>query len=208
MINALKKYFFQGIILLLVILLVVQRCSQPAPPKPDVVIKHDTVWVKGSGSGTSVPRVVDSIPYPVDRLIKDTKYVPDTNYPKLLKQYRDLLSLYFGTIVQRDTVKLDTTAIVYITDKVSENRIFSRSFTYDYKYPFVKETITQPAKLRNQIYIGGSLQGSFTNPVNQINAGFLLRNKKEQIFGAYTGINMDGQLVLGIQSYWKIHIGK
>lgn len=203
-----KKYFLQAIIALLVVLLVVQRCSQPAPPKPDVVIKHDTVWVEKHGSGTSVPRVVDSIPYPVEKLIKDTKYVPDTNYPRLLAQYRQLLSLYLSTIIQKDTIKLDTTGVVYITDKIAENRVFARTFTYDYKYPFVKETITQPAKLRNQIYIGGAIQGSFTNPVNQINAGFLLRNKKEQIFGAYTGINMDGQLQLGIQSYWKIHIGK
>lgn len=206
MIEIIKKYFLFGIIVVLVILLFISRCSHPNP-KPDIVIKRDTVWIVKEGSGTSVPRVVDSIPYPVDKLIKETKYVPDTNYPKLLKQYKELVSLYLRTVVLKDTVKLDTVANVYITDYVSENKIFDRKYTYDFKYPFVKETITKTVA-RNQLYIGGALQGNFTNPISQISAGLMLKNKKDQLFGAYAGMDMNGQLQLGVQSYWKIHIGK
>jgi hypothetical protein len=81
-------------------------------------------------------------------------------------------------------------------------------FSYNLKYPIITKIITLPPPSRNQLYIGGSLQGTLTNPVNQINAGVMLKNKKDQLYGAYTGVTMKGEVVVGIQSYWKISFRK
>ena len=168
------------------------------------VIKRDTVWIHHIDTVYTKPKIVKSIP----DTIYEPKWVPDPNYDKLVKQYKDLMTLYFSTDIAKDTLKIDTLGHVYVTDWIWKNKIESRKFTYNIKTPTIKEVITNPVKPRNQLYIGGALQGSFTNPINQINAGILLKNKKDQIFGAYTGMDMDGQLQFGVQSYWKIHIGK
>lgn len=140
--------------------------------------------------------------------VYEEKWIPNPDYDKLKQQYKDLLTLYFNTHVVKDTLKIDSIGHVYVTDWVYKNQIESRKYTYDLSRYTIKESITLPAKLRNQLYIGGSLQGNFINPINQVTAGLLLKNKKDQIFGAYTGINKDAEWVLGVQSYWKIHIGK
>ena len=84
--------------------------------------------------------------------------------------------------------------------------IVGRSYKYDLKYPKIKETITikEPYKPKNQLYLGGEISGSRLNLVDQINAGLLFKNKKDQIFGAKVGLNLDGQLHAGVSSYWKI----
>lgn len=199
-----KTYFLHLIIGLLVILLLVSRCNKPKPDVVEPIIKRDTVWLTHVDTVYTKPKIVYSKP----DTIYEPKWLPNPNYDKLLQQYKDLMTLYFTTNTLKDTLKLDSLGHVYVTDWVWKNKIESRKFTYNIKVPVVKETITNPVKPRNQLYIGGAIQGSITNPVNQINAGILLKNRKDQIFGAYTGMNMDGQLQLGLQSYWKIHIGK
>jgi len=206
MTEMIKKYFLAGIIFLLVILLFISRCNKPKPEVQKPIIHIDTIWVEKHGTGTSIPHIVDSVRYNVS--VPEPYYVPDSNYPKLLKQYNELLSLYFQKNIMKDTLKLDSVGHVYITDQVYKNKIAFRDFTYDIKYPKVKETIILPAKLRNQVYLGGSLQGNVVHPVSQINAGLMIKNKKDQLFGAYAGLDYNGQMQLGIQGYFKIHLGK
>ena len=146
--------------------------------------------------------------YTDPKVIIESKYLPDSNYATLYKQYQDLLVLYFQRNVLKDTLRIDSLGSVYVTDTVSKNLISGRLYNYTIKYPKITETVIVPAKPRNQLYIGGSLQGNLINPVNQINAGVMLKNKKDQLYGISAGINMNGQLQLGISSYWKIHLGK
>jgi len=202
--NVIKNYFLYLIIGVLMILLLMSRCNKPKPDVVEPIIKRDTVWITHVDTIYTKPKIVYSKP----DTVYETKWLPNPEYDKLLQQYNDLLKLYFATNITKDTLKLDSLGHIYVTDWVWKNQIESRKFTYNIKIPVVKESITNPVKPRNQLYIGGALQGNFTNPVNQINAGLLLKNKKDQIFGAYTGIDIDGQLQLGVQSYWKIHIGK
>ena len=202
--NFIKKYFLYLIIGLLLILLLLSRCNKPKPGPVEPIIKRDTVWISHVDTVYTKPKVV----YTKPDTIYELKWLPNPDYDKLKQQYNDLLKLYFSTNTVKDTLRLDSLGHVYVTDWVWKNKIESRKFTYNIKVPVIKETITNPVKPRNQLYIGGALQGNLTNPVSQINAGVLLKNKKDQIFGAYTGVDHDGQLNLGIQSYWKIHIGK
>lgn len=201
--NFVKQHFFHLIIVLLFVIIILQRCDKPTIVEKPIIIR-DTVWVHVKDTVYTKPKIVYTKP---DTVI-DTTYLPNPDYGKLKEQYRDLLTKYFNTNVTKDTLKIDSIGHVYVTDWVWKNQIESRKYTYDIKFPVIKETITPPVKTRNQLYIGGSLQGNFTNPINQINAGLLLKNKKDQIFGLYTGMNMEGQLQYGIQSYWKISFRK
>ena len=155
-------------------------------------MKHDSII-------NSKPQLINTIHVP-----PEIKYLPDTNYEKLLAQYREILSLYLDKNIQKDSLKIDSLGYVYVTDTVTKNLIKSRIYDYNLRHPVITTTIINPPVRKTQLYAGGSLQGSVLYPVNQISGGFLLKNKKDQIFGAYTGINKDGQLQLGISSYWKI----
>jgi len=195
-----KKYFLFLVIAILVLLLFLGRCSKKVISEAPI-IKHDTVWVKHDSIITSKPLIIYTKPPPPE-VIKE--YLPDTNYNKLVIQYNNLLTLYLNKNTEKDSLKLDSLGYVYVTDIVYKNLIDSRSYHYNIKYPKITTTITLPAPKKNQIYIGGALEGNTSSIVNQLNAGFLLKNRKDQIYGVYSGINKDGQLQFGIQSYWKI----
>lgn len=184
----------------------IERLSQKTPEAPKPIIVRDTVWVAKTGSATTTPQLINSIPYPVDRLTKEVQYLPDTNYQKLVVQYQNLLQLYLTKNIQKDSLKIDSIGYVSVTDTVTKNLIANRKFSYNLKYPVITNTITLPPKPRNQLYIGGGIQGNQTSLVNQFNAGLLWKNKKDQIFGVYSGINTDVKLQFGVQSYWKINL--
>lgn len=184
----------------------VDRCSQKKVTPPDSIIVRDTVWVDHGGTGSSIPQLVNTIPYPVDRLTKEVQYLPDTNYQKLVNQYREILLLYLAKNIQKDSLKIDSIGYVSITDTVTKNLIANRKFKYNLKYPVITNTITLQPIPRNQLYIGGGLEGNKVNLINQINAGFLFKNKKDQIYGIYGGIDGNANINFGIQSYWKINL--
>ena len=206
MITFLKTNFLTLLVVILVGLLLIDRCSQKkdVPIAPTIV--RDTIWTEHTSTGNNIPSLINSIPYPIDRLTKEIQYLPDTNYHKLLIQYQNLLSLYLVKNIQQNKIKIDSIGFVFITDTVTKNLITGRKFSYDLKYPIITNTITLPPTLRNQIYIGGSLEGNKLNPINQLNAGFLLKNKRDQIYGVYGGIDKNINFNLGIQSYWKINL--
>ena len=202
--NFIKQNFLVLIIGMLVILLILSRCNQPKPDPVKPIIKIDTIWISHINTVHTKPRLVYSDP----KVIIEPKYLPDTNYAKLRKQYQDLLTLYFQRNIIKDTLRIDSLGKVYVTDTVSKNLIAGRLYNYTIKYPNITKTIILPPPSRNQLYIGGSLEGNLINPISQINAGLMLKNKKDQLYGISAGINKDGQLQFGIQSYWKIHLGQ
>ena len=202
--NIVIKYWYSFIILLLVVLLLVSRCNQPKPDPQKPIITRDTVWISHTGTVKTKPKLVYTNP----KVRIDSIFLPDKDYEKLRKQYQDLLVLYFQRNVLKDILKLDSLGYVYVTDTVSKNLISGRVYNYSIKYPKVIETIKLPPVSRNQLYIGGMLQGNLTNPVSQINAGLMLKNKKDQLYGISAGMNKDGQMIIGISSYWKISFRK
>jgi hypothetical protein len=204
--NFLKTNFLPLIILLLVVILFIDRCSEKRKPIAQPTIVHDTVLVNHTGTTISVPHLINSVPYPIERLTREIKYIPDTNYKKLLIQYQNLLELYLLKNIQKDSLKIDSIGYVSVTDTITKNLISNRNYSYNLHYPIITNTITLPAKPRNQMYIGGALQGNPGALINQINAGLLWKNKKDQIFGGYIGVNGNATFNYGIQSYWKINL--
>lgn len=199
----LKDYFFLAIILSLVVIIFLQRSGNPPEVKPPIIVR-DTVWMHYDSIVYAKPETVEVIP-PTNI---PPHYIPDTNYITLVKQYNELLILYLQKNIQKDKLVLKDFGYINVTDTVYENLIKGRSYEYHIKYPQITEHITTYTSPKNQLYIGGSLQGSMLYPINQINTGILLKNKKDQIFGGYAGINKDGQLQLGVSSYWKIKLSK
>ena len=187
-------------ILILAVIIVLQRSNS----SPDIVEKptivRDTVWQKKDSVIYTSPKVVQTIPVK----IVSEKYLPDPNYDKLVLQYQELVKLHLSKNIQKDSVQIDSIGFVRVTDTVQNNIVQNRKWEYNIKYPIIKETIIEPPKKINQLYIGGGLQGNQYNIINSINGGILYKNKKDQLYGLSIGVNTNGQVVYGLSSYWKI----
>jgi hypothetical protein len=191
-------------VLILLIIILLQRCGRN-PENPTVPqITRDTVWVHKDSTIISKPQVVKTIPVNIYHDTTLREYLPDTNYAKLVKQYTELAEKFLAMNIQADSFKVDSIGHVYIIDTVSHNLVKSRSFRYNLKYPQITTTITIPEPKKVEWYIGGFLQGEEEELINQISAGLLIKNKKDQIFGGHIGLNTFGKLQVGFSSYWKI----
>ena len=187
-------------ILILAVIIILQRINS----SPDIIEKsiviRDTIWQKKDSVIYTSPKVVQTIPL---KIISE-KYLPDPNYNKLVLQYQELVKLHLAKNIQKDSVQIDSIGFVKVTDTVQNNIIQNRKWEYNIKYPIIKETIIEPPKKINQLYIGGGLQGNQYNIINSINGGILYKNKKDQLYGLSIGVNTNGQVVYGLSSYWKI----
>ena len=193
------------LIVVLAAIIVMQRLGcrgvGAEPAKADTVVTHDTSW-----------QVHDSLivkKMKITQTIHDTlppEYLPDTNYPILLGQYQRMAAEFLAKNIYADTVKLDTLGYVAVADTVQKNELINRSYKYNYKIPTITNTvtITKEAPKKNQLYIGGGLDANKTVGVVGINAGLILKNKKDQIYGLRVGTDINGALNYGFQTYWKI----
>lgn len=207
-----KKTYFQKnylnlIILALLVVVLLQRCEAPKPSE-GVKIIRDTTWIIKDCTINSKPQIVQTIPVDVSRDTIINHYLPDTNYQKLVQQYQELVSKYLATNLYSDSVRIDTIGYVKVTDTISQNMLLKRGYRINVKYPIITETIIKPAPKVNQLYVGGGVEGNKTNLVNQINAGLLFKNKKDQIFGVHGAIDASGQPQIGVSSFWKITLKK
>ena len=193
--------FLYIVVFVLVAFLLVSRCDHKTDMKPTVV--RDTLWVRHDSIVLSKPKFIYSISPVRTELIKEIQYVPDTNYKGLLKQYQALLVLYLNKNIIVDTLKLEKFGYVSITDTVHKNLVASRKYNYHIKYPEITEKITLHPR---QFFIGGGLQGSKVDLVNQINLGVLYKDKKDQILGASVGLSNNGSVQYNINYYTKIKI--
>ena len=198
------KINFNNILSIAILILAVIIILQTSNSSPDIIEKpiviRDTVWQKKDSVIYTSPKVVQTIPVK----IVSEKYLPDPNYDKLVLQYQELVKLHLSKNVQKDSVKIDSIGFVKVTDTVQNNIVQNRKWEYNIKYPIIKETIIEPPKKINQLYIGGGLQGNQYNIINSINGGILYKNKKDQLYGLSIGVNTNGQVVYGLSSYWKI----
>ena len=187
-------------ILILAVIIVLQRSNSSPDIIEKPIILRDTIWQKKDSVIYTSPKVIQTIPV---KIISE-KYLPDPNYDKLVLQYQELVKLHLSKNVQKDSVKIDSIGFVKVTDTVQNNIVQNRKWEYNLKYPIIKETIIEPPKKVNQLYIGGGLQGNQYNIINSLNGGLLYKNKKDQLYGLSIGVNTNGQLVYGLSSYWKI----
>lgn len=191
------------VVLVLVGILFIQRCSEKPVEQPKPTVVRDTVIV-----------VHDSVVYTKPQLIKTIQmsskdsliYVPDSNYANLVVQFQEAVAMLLAKNVQKDSIPIDSLGYVKVTDTVQKNLIVDRKYEVHAKSRIIKETITIPPKPVNQVYVGGDISGSQTNLINQVRAGLLFKTKNDQIFTGSIGLQTNGQFVAGVGSYWKIKL--
>lgn len=201
-----KNNFLNLVVLILVTIILLQKCGGNGTPPEKPTITRDTVWIHKDSTVYSKPQIIKTIPVNIYSDTTLIKYLPDSNYADLLKQYQEVVFELLNRNIYLDSLKIDSIGYVRVEDTVSKNMIAGRSYKYNLKYPIIKETITLPTKKKNQLYIGGGIEASMTPKIDQINAGLMLKTKKDGVVAGLIGINTDGNLRMGIQSFWKIKL--
>jgi hypothetical protein len=208
MLENLKKISLSEIlVIVLLIILLLQRCESDPVDTPKPSIKRDTVWIHKDSTITRQPQIIKTITVPVEQW--NTEYLPDTSsMAVLVKQYNELANKFLALNISQDSIVVDSIGKVFITDTVTTNIIKNRKLTYDFKFPIITNTITIPEPKRTQWYAGGTIQGEQGNLISQINANLLIKNKRDQMFGGHVGLNRSGALQIGLSSFWKIKLKK
>jgi len=208
MLENLKKISLSEIlVIVLLIIILLQRCSKDPVVVEQPKIIRDTTWVFKDSTVTKQPQIIKTITVPVEQW--NTEYLPDTSsMSKLIAQYNELANKFLALNISTDSIVVDTIGKVYITDTVTTNIIKNRKLSYNFKFPTITNTIILPEPKRTQWYVGGTIQGEQGAIISQINANLLIKNKKDQIFGGSVGLNNSGALQIGISSFWKIKLRK
>ena len=184
------------------VVIMLQMCNRRNTVHRDTIVKKDTVFIKKDSTIYSNPTII--VREGTDSIIKE--YLPDTNYNKLLTQYNSLLKLYFTKTIQEDNLKIDSIGWVNIIDTVNENLIVGRKFTYNLTYPKIIETKIVPEETKRQVYIGVGMSGNKNEVFAKTSAGFLYKNKKDNIIGISGTLNSNNQLGVMVQGFWKIKL--
>jgi len=205
--NFLSKNFLNLLVLAVIAFMLIRECNtsgQPLQRKPDTVIIVDTTYV--IKTKTITKRIhTTSIDSSYD-VTKDKKFIPDTSYEVLKKQFQKLSKDYTVKKTYKDSLVLDSIGFVHITDTVQFNSLLGRKYNYSYKLPTLTKTTTTTIypKPTRQLYAG---LGISTLGVSSINAGVIYKSRRDQLYGFTLSVD-NGQLVYGVQTYFKIKLHK
>jgi len=128
-----------------------------------------------------------------------------------------LLKDYYSKVLYKDTLVLpDSLGIVSLSDTISQNKIFGRTFNASVKQRTIKETLIVKELPKTQVYYG--LTGGFNKAdvVSNVGAGLLIKTKKDKIYNLGVGVcnrvtdGTNGTLspYIGGGVYWKIKFKK
>lgn len=200
-----KKLPYIGIIVLLLIVLLQNRgCNDPEvqdnTPKIDTVIVHevikDTVTIK-------IPVPIASIPDTI--WLKKEENTPDTTYKGLLNQYKELGNRYFTTNVFKNNFEIEDYGYVTVIDSIYGNWLMSSSLITDLDVQYPEITIERKNPPVTQFYTGITFTGTKITPLTAVYGNFLLKTKKDRIYGA--AIGWDGKnTVYSFSLYYKIRL--
>jgi len=173
------------------------RNTTPVPiSKVDTVVKivniHDTVVGK--------PKFIKG---DTDTLwIVDVQYVPDTNYDKLLQQYKHLGDKHFSTNIFKNSYKIDSFGYVTVMDTIHQNSIVGTKLQWDLKFPEKTITIIERPAPKAEWYIGPMVTASPKTLGNSVNVSVLYKDKQNRYYAASLGWN--GSTQIGLAAYFKI----
>lgn len=199
-----KNNFFNLLVAVLLVVILLQKCSQPVDPIVPTVIR-DTAWVVKDSLIVSKPQVTKTIQIESHDTIIN-QYLPDTNYAKLVVQYQEVVNTLLAKNIHSDSIRIDSNGYVKITDTVQRNLITGRSSQVNIRYPIIKETVTIPQKKVTQLYVGGVVQAD--PAINQAGVGALLKTRNDFLFGGSLSVNTYGNLQYGVGAYWKLKLKK
>ena len=199
-----------GIIVVLITIIFLQRAWISSIPVEkttiDTVTVVDTVYITRDSLIYSKPKIVK---VEVPKYLP-AEYKPDTSYSGLFKQFDELVTKHTAKNIYRDSLRVDSLGYVIINDTVQFNELHKRSAYYNFKVPRIRETltITEYAPPVRQLYVGGAVSVSKTFNAYNAQIGVLYKTKQDQLFGPIVSFDTKGELMYGIQSYWKIKLKK
>lgn len=197
-----KNNFFNLLVAVLLVIILLQKCSQPVDPEVPTVVR-DTVWVVKDSLVYSKPQVIKTIQVQSHDTIYN-HYIPDTNYQRLTIQYQKVVDELLAKNILRDSVRIDSNGYVKITDTVQKNLVVGRSTEVNIRYPIIKEVVTIPQKKVTQLYVGGAIQAG--PQISQAGVGALLKTRNDFLFGGSLSVNTYGNLQYGAAAYWKLKL--
>jgi len=203
----LSKNFLNLLVLAVIAFMLMRECNtskQSLQRKPDTIIVIDTAYI--TKIKTITKRIhTTSVDSSYD-ISKDKRFIADTSYEVLKKQFEKLSKDYTVKKIYKDTLVLDSIGFVHVSDTVQFNSLANRKYTYSYSLPTITKTTTTTnyAKPVRQIYVG---LGISTLGVSSINAGAIYKSRKDQLYGFTLSVD-NGQLVYGVQTYFKIKLHK
>lgn len=192
---------FITIILLLVVILLQDKCSSPTPTKEtrDTIIVYKTVH-------DTIPGKIQFVKTKIDTSIwqKKSDYKPDTTYKGLLKQYNFLGNKHFATNSFKTDFAIGDYGTVSVIDSVRENWLVSSVIETNLKIPTTTITVTKEAPIKRQLYVGFSLTGNQPAPINGVYGDIMLKTKKDRLYGVSMGFN--GEPVYKVSLLWPLKI--
>ena len=129
-----------------------------------------------------------------------------------------LLKDYYSKVLYKDTLVLpDSLGTVDVTDTISQNKIFGRTFNANIKQRIIKETTIVKELPKTQVYYG--ITGGFNkvDVVSNLGAGVLIKTKGDKIYqlgiGVANKVGTDGtngvlSPFIGGGVFWKIKFKK
>jgi hypothetical protein len=205
-----KNVITTAIIAILLTIIVIQKACTP---NVDVTKKNKTVTkivnVKIHDTIYTTPKLLKTIVIEKDTSLQ---YLPDTNYILLKNQYQKLVKEHLSKNVYIDKLNLDTLGNIIIRDTTQFNKLGKRSYQFNLNIPrrvdsiFVTNTIYTPLKRQVYLGVGITLNQSISNL--GIRASFLYKDKKDNIFSPSIIVNTSGNVIYGIDTYFKIKLKK
>jgi hypothetical protein len=128
-----------------------------------------------------------------------------------------ILKDYYSKVLYKDVLVLpDSLGTVAVTDTISQNKIFGRTFNANVKQRTIKETTIVKELPKTKVFYG--FEGGFNKQdvVSHVGMGILLNTKSDKIFNL--GIGVANRVVDGTNGgltpyinggvYWKIRLRK
>jgi len=204
-------------LLLLIVIVVFQQCGENKTKTGEIVkidgkkyelIKHeiDTIEVVKT---KIVTKKGEDIYH--ETIVEHEVRVPvnvDTN--AILKEY-------YTKVLYKDVLVLpDSLGTVAVTDTISQNKIFGRTFNANVKQRTIKETTIVKELPKNQVYFGFGGQFNKTDLITGLSTGVILKTKTDKIYqvnlgvsnSTIDGVNGEFKPYVGAGVYWKIRLKK
>ncbi len=175
------------IALIITLLYILMTRDTPKIPEPQVIRKLDTVYMPYR----IIVKKTDTIR--IDTTIYvDVPYLDSTAIKETLKKY-------FAKVVHRDTLKMKY-GWVAAEDTISQNRLISRVWAANIVVPEITKTVEAPKV--NQYFAGPKLE--LSNGFNQFGFGFMMKDKKDRLYGTSIGVDKYKNVNFGVEFYIKL----
>lgn len=198
------KNFSVLLVAVLILFLWSKGMFKPAPAlQPTIVVVSDTTDKQHTGTIITTPPIIQYVPYPVEKVTKEI--LSDSNYVK------QIIADYLSKRIQKDTLHLpDTLGYVAVTDTVTSNRVVNRKWDFNIKERTITNTVTikEPYKPKTQLYYGFEISSPLSDilGIQQLQAGLIIKNKKDNILKANIGYNfMTNSPIATLGYYPKFH---